>query len=799
MKNIKLGGERILQSFLNLIILTLLFLPVVNALTCINCPDINSDGVVDDSDKQYIISFLETYPPPICSGEEGYNPKLDITGDHCISAEDLACVSNAVGYFRCFFSGCIEPEICDGKDNDCNGISDDGLGQTTCGLGECDHIIDNCVGGVMQICDPFEGASAEICDNKDNDCDGRTDEDFPNKGLSCSVGKGLCQRTGTYVCKADGSGTECSATPGTPAAEICDGLDNDCDDSIADDGIDETWYNNPTSCGVGECLSSGNLVCTNGAKTDTCIPGTPATEICDGKDNDCDGLIDNIDTDDDGISDCFDNCPSDAGSADDILIDDPDHPCYGCPESKCTNLVYYNKKFHTCNILLEYVGLTTDNAENNSFCEPIGDWYCNIDNKWKKQDPTHPKNTKKFLPESDSDFACCNADQCWNGTSCASSTDSSQSAQQANTFTHNINHYRCIGGQWEPALLKYDYDHLDDGWCSADQCYANRNCIEKNYYINGTKSSNICIRYTDKINCTNSTKTNEETGKSCSWDNTNDYCYETAASFCKKDYCYPKGDYYCKNGNWTTRTKLIALKLLKYAESKSEDDYTLYCDNYTNVLNYFDQSDGSNDKLALNNINNICGLRTENNVLLGFSLNVDVSDQSESILKSLPPYEAGFCNNVEDADFNVCDNTNKILYYNNLTNSIIYSKEEVDIELGFLNSLLQSIINFFTGSSRPSYNYLFIKNSTKFNKLYISKLGGKEIKGIMEKVGNRYYMAVEYTDIDFNISKFAPPEAEFEYSSIGNTQYRYIKSISKQDVAFQYWQDLTSRIRLKNE
>jgi hypothetical protein len=46
------------------------------------------------------------------------------------------------------------------------------------------------------------------------------------------VGVGECARTGQYVCKADGSGTECSATPGTPTAEICDGKDNDCDGQI---------------------------------------------------------------------------------------------------------------------------------------------------------------------------------------------------------------------------------------------------------------------------------------------------------------------------------------------------------------------------------------------------------------------------------------------------------------------------------------------------------------------------------------------------------------------------------------
>ena len=43
------------------------------------------------------------------------------------------------------------------------------------------------------------------------------------------MGVGECARTGQFVCKADGIGTECNATPGTPTTEICDNKDNDCD------------------------------------------------------------------------------------------------------------------------------------------------------------------------------------------------------------------------------------------------------------------------------------------------------------------------------------------------------------------------------------------------------------------------------------------------------------------------------------------------------------------------------------------------------------------------------------------
>ena len=75
--------------------------------------------------------------------------------------------------------------------------------------------------------------SEEICDDKDNDCDEEVDEDFLDKGTSCSVGVSECASDGILICKADGSGTECDAVEGIPTTEICDdGIDNDCDELV---------------------------------------------------------------------------------------------------------------------------------------------------------------------------------------------------------------------------------------------------------------------------------------------------------------------------------------------------------------------------------------------------------------------------------------------------------------------------------------------------------------------------------------------------------------------------------------
>ena len=80
-----------------------------------------------------------------------------------------------------------ELEKCDGLDNDCNGEADDSLGSTTCGLGVCLHAVENCVGGILQSCDPMEGVELEKCDGHDNDCNGEKEDE---KGsTTCGLGQ----------------------------------------------------------------------------------------------------------------------------------------------------------------------------------------------------------------------------------------------------------------------------------------------------------------------------------------------------------------------------------------------------------------------------------------------------------------------------------------------------------------------------------------------------------------------------------------------------------------------------------
>jgi hypothetical protein len=165
-------------------------------------------------------------------------------------------------------------EICDGADNNCNGSPDEDLGTTTCGVGACEHAAANCVGGEVQICDAFEGASDEICDGLNNDCDEATDEDLG----TTSCGQGVCNHTISNC--LEGALQVCNPYEGA-SSEICDGLDNDCDDAT-DEDLGET------TCGQGPCLHTVPN-CVNEEPT-ICDPFEGAQEdVCDGVDNDCNG------------------------------------------------------------------------------------------------------------------------------------------------------------------------------------------------------------------------------------------------------------------------------------------------------------------------------------------------------------------------------------------------------------------------------------------------------------------------------------------------------------------------------
>ncbi len=172
------------------------------------------------------------------------------------------------------------PETCDGTDEDCDGLVDEEL-FIPCGGDPCDMAgIRLCLDGAFGDCLPRRPPISEACDNRDNDCDGMVDEGVL---VSCGEVVGAC-RAGTSICR-DGVFGECLGGI-APIDELCNDIDDDCDGAI-DEGVA------PLSCGEDEGLCvAGARTCLDGAFGPCIGEVGPAPERCDYEDNDCDGRTD---------------------------------------------------------------------------------------------------------------------------------------------------------------------------------------------------------------------------------------------------------------------------------------------------------------------------------------------------------------------------------------------------------------------------------------------------------------------------------------------------------------------------
>ncbi len=301
--------------------------------------DQDGDGVVD---TQYGGDDCNDLDPDIYGGPDAHEEICDGKDNDCdaIRLPDegdvdgdtyLACIDDCDDNDARNFPGNIE--VCDGQDNDCTCSSDTNGDGVTCAWGDVgvdegfDLDLDGysvCgANGVIDAdpalsdddCDDtvavvFPG-NTEVCDGYDNDCSAggfpsvdEVDDDgdgylpcasFVDNGAGF-VGSGDCE---DELDDLDSDGVIDSSLIHPGVAEVCDGVDNDCDGELLDGEVDEDL--------------DGVLVCAGDCDDDLAtgsnnFPGN--VEICDGQDNDCDAVTEalggEVDGDSDGSLSCED-------------------------------------------------------------------------------------------------------------------------------------------------------------------------------------------------------------------------------------------------------------------------------------------------------------------------------------------------------------------------------------------------------------------------------------------------------------------------------------------------------------
>ncbi len=288
--------------------------------------DDDCDGLIDDDDPQLVPQSTPSWfldgdgdgagrdvsGPATCAQPAGYAPTNDDCDDGDPSVHPGA------------------PELCDGRDNDCNGTADDGqptwyqdddgdgYGRTTTAQAGCTGAPGTVpLGGDCDDTDPaIHPGAAESCDGVDRDCDGLTDHDDPDSpaptgfldedldgwggpiATSCAVG--------VVSIGGDCDDTDAAVSPG--ADEECDGIDNDCDGRFDSEDSSlvggSTWYSDADGDGFGGdtvrtgCVPPPEYVATAGDCDDGSAQVNPsAIESCNGIDDDCDGDVDDADAD----------------------------------------------------------------------------------------------------------------------------------------------------------------------------------------------------------------------------------------------------------------------------------------------------------------------------------------------------------------------------------------------------------------------------------------------------------------------------------------------------------------------
>ncbi|MBU1644679.1 MAG: hypothetical protein KKA62_01325 [Nanoarchaeota archaeon] len=374
--------------------------------------------------------------------------------------------------------------------------------------------------------------------------------------------------------------------------------------------------------------------------------------------------------------------------------------------------------------------------------------------------------------------ACCPDKYCWNGYACVEPMGTTSLAEHIGEGRD----YRCIDGEWKSSPLRWDWNSDKWGFCELkSQCFV----LSSEF---ASKENTAQTFYQGKYpDCINNT-----------------------------EYVF---DHYCDSGEWTSRTKYLATKLIEVAEN---DDFVLYCSPYRDTLPDYENKEGyiggdiskveeekkslgetikgpsepeilSTCFSALNDpegkrlvqdkdntcVNNVCVLnyKESGKIKTAFATTLNRPlDSEKSFLISLdiPQTKTGQLCSPQKGNFVECDlsglnfaDNAKLLYSGDL-NALIFAKEGININPSVIDKILNWFSNLFGLESKLSKEKAFVTDAQNFKDLYLLKTGDKQIRAVKEIFpGVKQALVAEYENFDTSVCKYVeninvPPELELE-------------------------------------
>ncbi|MBR9690589.1 hypothetical protein GOV08_02790, partial [Candidatus Woesearchaeota archaeon] len=400
---------------------------------------------------------------------------------------------------------------------------------------------------------------------------------------------------------------------------------------------------------------------------------------------------------------------------------------------------------------------------------------------------------------------CCPDSYCWDGERCIDGTGSdtvSLDIVYDLEGSNNINDTGlvCSNGVWVKTEAKFTPHHDEFSYCSLNsQCYFNEGFNTRCY--NGSGSGAFVDGY----------------------------------------------DFFCDNGDWSSRTKLLADTLFNI--DKNGNTYSIFCDD-TNLVLIQEITDVSNVPHAINEVGankdegwnwaSVCVLAIDEDG------NSQFGNPGDTVIIGVP-LEDGW-ENLDSANFwnfadtcsdpaGILDNGNTYvqctpnIWYNNFTNTIIFSEEDISNYMSPLlagGSLLSKLIDWFTdfiNLGKRVSNWLdfqelihareFTYKNILYNHIYYFEDGSNYIAGVkefnLEKNNDAYYIIytkyVGFTGLETcsNITIDGVPQ--FLTTSFTSSNYNKITCDTTSNVIIQeykadeiddvFWPDLTARLRPK--